>query len=369
MHAPMRSRSQERETTGVHMLKPTFALTIAALNSTSINPVAGPRRINIMRDLAIAADGGQIVLTTREGVNLQDEVRVELGHDGENELVFIGMAAALRPDFEGVRVVFLGKMQQLLDLRMAAWYDNQSAGAIARDLIGQAGLETGTIDDGPTLPRFVIDRRNSAYAHLRRLADRLGYELYAKRDGKICFQGLGAGAGLDADGGLLGAAAAAADSVVGSLLGGGGEGYQYGQHLLHGEARRQAPAWGQIVVGGESPMSGEGDSTAHWLTSNDSDYQGAAGSGTGTLLILDGAARTKDIADRFAAGQLATAGRSAHQVTIRVLGRPQLDLGDTIQIGAAPDELINGSGYIRALHHQFDDLHGFVTDVRVALEV
>jgi hypothetical protein len=298
-------------------------------------------------------------------VNLGDAVSVELGHDGENEAALTGTVAALRPNLLGVRVTVLGMMQKLLDLRTAAWYDNENAGAIARDLLDQAGLEAGEIDDGPTLPRYAVDRRQSAYAHLRRLADRLGYALYAKRDGKICFHGLGAGAGLDSGGGgLLGAAAGA---IAGALLGGGGEGYRFGQHLLGGQAQQQPPAWGRIIVGGESPMSGEGDSTAHWLTANDSDYQGEAGDGGSTLLLLDPAARTKDIADRFAAGQLATAGRNAHHVTIRVLGRPQVDLGDTVDIGAAPDELINGSGYIRALHHHFDDEQGFVTDIRVAL--
>jgi phage protein D len=354
------------------MLKPTYAFTIGALSSASDSTVAGPRRLSVARDMDVATDAAQIVVTTREGVNLQDEVSVHLGHDGENEEVLRGTVMALRPDFVGVRVTVLGLMQQLLNLRTAAWYDNQSAGAIARDLIDQAGLEAGTIDEGPLLPRYAVDKRCSGYAHLRQLAERLGYELYAKRDGKICFHGLGDGAGLDA-GGLLGAAGSAAGSVAGdvagALLGGGSEGYQYGQHLLQGQAQRQAPVWGRIVVGGESPMSGQGDSTAHWLTVDDSDYQGEAGSEEPTLLVIDPSARTKDIADRFAAGRLATAQRGAHQVTIRVLGRPQVDLGDTIQIGVAPDELINASGYIRGLQHHFDGDQGFVTDMRIAVSV
>jgi hypothetical protein len=351
------------------MLKPTFAFTIGALSSASDNAVAGPRRICITRAMDVPADGGEIALASRAGVGLGDAVSVELGHDGENEVVLAGTVAALRPGFLGVQVTVLGVMQKLLDLRVAAWYANQSAGAIARDLLDRAGLEAGAVDDGPTLPHFAVDGRQSAYAYLRRLADRLGYELYARRDGKLCFHGLGAGAGLDA-GGLLGAASGAvgdaAGAVAGALLG-AGAGYQYGQHLLAGQAQQQPPAWGRIVVGGESPMSGEGDSTAHWLTANDSDYQGEAGSGSSTLLLLDPVARTKDIAGRFAAGQLVTAARRTHQITIRVLGSPQLDLGDTIDIGAAPDDLLNGSGYIRALHHQFDDELGFVTDLRVAL--
>ncbi len=346
------------------MLKPTFSLTIGTLSSATDNAVAGPQRITVARDMDVAADALQIELTARRDVVLDDAVEVQLGHDGVNETVFTGKVVSLRPALSGVQITALGRMQQLLTLHTATWYDDQSAGSIARDLIDQAGLDAGTVDEGPTLPRFAVDRRQGAFAHLKRLADRLGFELYAKRDGAVQFHGLGSGAGLDA-GGLFGAAAGAAAS----LLGGGTEGYQFGQHLIEGQARRQRPAWGRVVVGGESPTSGQGDSTAHWLTTNDADYRGEAGSGEPVLLLIDPAARTKDIADRFAAGMVAKASRSAHQVQIRVLGRPQIDLGDTIEIGAAPDGLLNGSGYVRALHHRFDSEHGFVTDIRIALSI
>src|SRR5436190_15772724 len=108
------------------MLKPTYAFTIGALSSASDSTVAGPRRLSVARDMDVAADAAQIVLTTRKGVNLQDEVSVQLGHDGENEEVLRGTVMALHPDFVGVRVTVLGMMQQLLNLHTAAWYDNQS---------------------------------------------------------------------------------------------------------------------------------------------------------------------------------------------------------------------------------------------------
>ncbi len=132
----------------------------------------------------------------------------------------------------------LGKTHDLLNLRTSATYVNQSAGSIARDLIGQAGLSAGTIDDGPVLPRYVVDRALSGYRHLKELADRLGYELYADRDGNIMFHPLGPAANLDALGGALGAVAGAA----GGLLGPGGESYAFGQQLLSaatGSSRRR----------------------------------------------------------------------------------------------------------------------------------
>ena len=86
-------------------------------------------------------------------------------------------------------------------------------------------------------------------------------------------------------------------------------------------------------------------------------------------LTLDALARTKDLADRFAAGQLATAKRRAHQIRIRVLGRPQVDLGDTINTSDLPDNLANASGYVRAIRHTFSAKSGFVTEFSISVDV
>jgi hypothetical protein len=347
------------------MLKPTYSLTIGGLTTMSETPAVGLGALLVERDMDIAADALRLRLMERPGVNLGDEVRLELGHDGDEELVFSGVVAYLQPAITGTSIVALGKMNDLLQLRLSTTYEDQPAGAIARDLIGQAGLEEGAIDDGPTLPYFAIDGRLSTYAHLRGLADRLGYELYSDRAGAVMFHALGDAAVLDAavGGGLLGAAA----SAIGSLLGAGGEQYLYGQHLLEATARRRPAPWGTIEVGGESPRSSLGEGTAHWLTVNDADYRGSAGDGEPKQRLLDPAARDKDLAGRFAAGYLAVSRRTAHQVQIRVLGRPQLDLGDSLTTGDVPDDLLNGDGYIRAIRHHFDSVAGFVTHFQVAL--
>jgi phage protein D len=317
------------------------------------------------------AESLHISLFERQDISLGEEVSLELGHDGENERVFTGKVALVRPALGGVEVFALGRMEALLALRTSATFEGQAVGSIARDLIGQAGLETGSVDDGPTLPRFAVDKRLSAYAHLKGLADRLGYELYTNRDGQIMFHALGDAAGLDAGaGGLLGAAAGAVASAASTLIGlGGAEGYQYGLHLIQAHATRRPPEWGKVEVGGESAMSSQGESTAHWLTVNDSDFRGSAGDGSPALLVLDSAARSKDLADRFSAGRLAVANRSAHQVSITVLGRPQVDLGSTLNVSEVPDGLLNGEGYVRSICHRFGENTGFTSQFRIALSL
>ena len=345
-------------------LRPTFTLTIGSLNSGTDNPVAGPGTLVVERDMDVPADALRLRLRERAGIAVGDEVSLALGHDGEVETVFTGAVETVRPAISGVVVRALGRTHNLLKLRTSATYVNQSAGSIARDLISQAGLFAGTVDDGPVLPRYVVDRALSAHRHLKELADRLGYELYADRDGNIMFHPLGLAANLDALGGALGAVVGAA----GALLGAGGESYAFGQQLLSAATGRRDVAWGTVEVGGESPMSGQGDTTEHWLTTNDADYRGSAGNGEPALLIRDPAARTKDLADRFAAGRLAVAARTAREVSITVLGRPQVDLGNNIAVADVPDETVNGSGYVRAVRHRFGDAAGYVTEIRLSVE-
>jgi hypothetical protein len=346
------------------MLAPTFALTIGQLRSASDNPVAGPRQISIERDMDIAADGMRLYLMGRAGIALDDEVVIALGHDGANETVFTGNVVGLHPTIGEVQIQALGKMNALLNYRTSASFEDQNAGSIASDLIAAAGLSTGKVDAGPMLPHFTVDERASAFAHLKALADRLGYECYADRKGRIMFHALGPAAGLDAAAGVLPAAA------TGALVAAGGtdgtKGYAFGRHLLQAAADRHTPAWGSITVGGESPMSGQGDTTAHWLTVNDADYRGEAGDKTPGLRVIDPVARYKDLAERFAAGLLTVAAREAHQIHISVLGRSTLDLGDDIVVSEVADELSNGTGYIRAIRHRFDPEKGFVTDLRIS---
>lgn len=347
-------------------LRPTFTLVIGNLSSSTENPVAAPGALVVDRDMDVPADALRLHLRERSGIAVGDAVTLGLGHEGEEETVFTGAIEAVRPAISGVAVRALGRGHDLLNLRTSTTYVNQSAGSIARDLIGQAGLSAGTIDEGPVLPRYVVDRALSGHRHLKDLADRLGYEIYTDRDGNLMFHPLGPAANLDALGGALGTVAA---GVAGGLLGAaGGEGYAFGQQLLGAVAGSREVAWGTVEVGGESPMSRQGDTTEHWLTTDDANYMGTAGDGGPALLVRDPVARTKDLADRFAAGRLAVAARGARSVSIRALGRPQVDLGHTVVVADVPDETVNGSGYVRAIRHTFGGEAGFVTEMRVSLE-
>lgn len=347
-------------------LRPTFALTVGRQRAETGQPTAGLRALVVERDMDTPADVLRLHLAQRSGIALDDPVAVELGYDGAHERVFTGRVVALRPTIAGVVVDALGAMNALLNLRTAATFEHQAAGSIAGALIDQAGLEHGMIDAGPILPRYAVDRRLSAFSYVKDLADRLGYELYADRFGRIMFRALGAAIHLDIPSG--GKLRSAASTIAALARAERGQRYGFGEHLIDATASRQPARWNAIVVGGESPMSRQGDTTAHWLTTADADSRGAAGAGSSGLLVLDPAARTRDLADRFAAGRLATAARQAHQVVVRVAGQAGLELGDPLAVSDVPDPLVNGTGYVRTIRHRFGESTGFVTEARICLD-
>jgi hypothetical protein len=254
-------------------------------------------------------------------------------------------------------------MLALVELRVSSFYQNQSAGDVARDLIGQAGLNGGDVSDGIDLLRFAVERRVGAHTQLRRLADKLGYSLFSDREGKIHFRGLGPAANLQS-GGLGGLVSAAAGALG---LGGGGGDLAYGKHLLEASAGLRPDFANTVLVNGESPMSGQGEDKSFWLTATDSSYEDSAGSGP-DLLVIDPTARTKDMAGRFAAGYAATLNRHTADLHLTVLGMPALELGDAIGATDAPESGLNASGYIKGLRHRFGPRVGFVTDLVVSPE-
>ena len=348
---------------------PRFSFTAGSLSADSDAPASAPVRFVVERSLETPIDCLRVDLGASGGAAVGDAVTLDLGiGDGGNaglERVFTGSVAELRPYLGGCRLFCVGTMLSLVDLRVASFYQQTSAGDVVRDLLGQAALDAGDISDGVTLPRYAVERRVGAHAQLRRLAERLGFSLFADRQGKVHFRGLGAAASLGSGGigGIGGALAGAASS----LAGGGTTTLEYGKHLLAADGALRPALARTIVVGGESPMSGQGEDKSFWLTAKDSDYADSSGSGD-DWLIADTAARTKDMAGRFAAGYAASFGRRTTAVRASVLGNAALELGDAWGLSGAPEDGLNRSGMVAGLRHRFGAHEGFVTDLVLAVE-
>lgn len=345
-------------------LSPRFALTVGPLRSDAEHPAASPSYFEVERSLDVPADGFRVRLSERAGIVPGDAVELDLGDGDEVIRVFTGTVAEVRPQAAGTEVFAVGTMLSLLELRASELYQDQSAGDVARDLIGKAGLDAGDISDGIGLPRFAVHRRQGAYFQLKALADRLGYSLFSDREGKIHFRGLGPAAGLDALGGALGSLGG---SAAGLLQGGGDGPLSFGRHLLASRATLRQPIGRKLVVGGESPMSGQGEDKSFWLTAKDADFQDSQGDGE-EWLVLDPLARTKDMAGRFAAGYLEGMKRRTGEIRITIPGRAGLELGDSISTADAADDALNAGGFVKALRHRLGRGTGFVTEVALSVE-
>jgi hypothetical protein len=343
---------------------PKFSLSLGGLTSKSGQPTGGPSLFAVERSLQVPADGLRVLLADRRGVSPGNDASLELDAGDGLERVFTGTVVEVRPFSSGVEVFAAGKMLALLELRVSSFYEQQTAGDVARDLIDQAGLDAGDVSDGLSLPRFAVERRRSAFSQLRALARRLGFDLFSDREGKIHFKGLGAAANLGS-GGLGGAGAALAGSLANAL--GGGETISWGKHQLSAEGAACSPAGRKVVVCGESPTSAQGDDKTYWLTAKDTDFEDSAGDGDETL-VLDPVARTKDMAGRFAQGYLAGLDRRQRAVRLTFQGKPELELGDSLEAADAQEDLLNAQGVITALRHRFAAGLGFVTDATIAVE-
>lgn len=333
-------------------------LRLGSFYSDESNASGIPESLTVVRDMDVAADGLDLVLGGRFEFSLGDKVTAELGYaDRGLEEVFTGEVVEIGSTLQGTQVRSLGKMNALLALKVAREYQERNVGEIARDLISQAGLTAGTVDRGPTLPRFTVDQRQSAYQYLRNLADRLGYELYANRKGDIMFHEITRANNLISQPGSPGESGGLGPPAP------SGTRYVYGDSLLHLAARSLLDKPNTVEVGGESPTSRTGDKTFYWLTTQESDVRGTAGSGRLLQSVLDPAARTKDLAKTFATGIRSTWMRRRRQENITVLGNAEIDLGDSVSVTGVPEESANGRGYVKAIRHRFGAGLGFLTDL------
>ena len=82
-----------------------------------------------------------------------------------------------RPGAVGNALEVLSESAALDGVRVGRSYVQQTVGDIARDLLGQAGVDPGEVDGGATLGRLPPHERRSAWHHLRALASLFGAEL------------------------------------------------------------------------------------------------------------------------------------------------------------------------------------------------
>ncbi len=322
--------------------KPIYRLVIggAEIDVTEDVSASTVVRLDVESSMEVPANRFELHLAPVGGIQPAEDndVIIELGFNDSLNQVFSGTVTEVVSEVTTLRVIGLSPVRTLLALRVDQTYEGRTAGQIVSDLAGQAGMTTGTIEDGITFPYYVIDSRWSAARHIHRLAERCGFDVYILPTGELAFRQF---------------TKSAADHV-----------FTYGQDLLDFSLTARPERASEVVVEGESPASSEGDEAASWLSKGFQQGQASGGNGSETVLIEDPAIRTTEAANLRAEGALRRWRQRAVVGKVRVLGRPEVKLGDAIRLEEVPDDRLNDVFQVRAVRHQLSRRMGLLTEVK-----
>ncbi|RIK51211.1 MAG: hypothetical protein DCC57_10955 [Chloroflexi bacterium] len=301
---------------------------VAALVAIRIESYSAPGVDIAVLDLANEARAPSVALG--------DPGSIELGYgDGDNVLVFTGQVDAIRTSLAGAtRITLVNSSAALARRRIDQSYQQQSAGAIVNDLIGQCGVDAADVEDGSDYPFYVVDAARTVYQHIARLAQRSGYIAAITAEDKLQF------------------APAAADNAA--------QTFTYAQDLLAVHLAEGAPLAG-VTFTGEGAAGSQGSDAWSWLIKDAAAVQKSAGDASGARPLVDAALRSGAALETAAAAYLAEQGGSAGRLIVP--GAPDVTVGAAVEITGAPQDALNGLHLVTRLRHRYDKARGFVTEL------
>jgi hypothetical protein len=283
------------------------------------------------------ADQGFSIQVRGQKVKFDDDISIELTAGDSSGPVMKAGVQSIRSSFGLTHITGTTGMQKLACTRVNQVYSNQTLGQIVNDLAGQAGVDTGNIEDGSTYPSFVVHESRSVLSHIRQLASLEGMDVYFDSSNQLnvaTFQ------------------KASADHT-----------FYFGIDILDLDLLHvDAPA-AHVMVYGESPSSNQGSDSWPWLVKDLSPFRGEAGDGVRLLTLGDRALRTKDGADLAAKSKLGTITDHAAQGRLQLMGNPEVALGDAFEVKNAKQPELNGLFKVTSVRHIYSKSRGYLTEV------
>jgi hypothetical protein len=264
-----------------------------------------------------------------------DTVVIEIANGDRSATVMTATVESIQSTLEYTRVVARTALHTLATTRINHTYQNQSVQQIVKDIAEQAGVEAGDIDTGSTYPCLFVHESISALAAVTDLAKREGFDVYTDADGKLTVKAF---------------SKSSADHTL-----------YYGIHLLALSIDHRPPRPSHVTAVGESPSSNQGSDAWPWFAKDASGVKGEVGSGNTLLALRDGALRSKDAADLFAKQKYGAVKDAATSGRCRLLGNPEIKLGDAIEIKDAPKAEQNGLFKVTRVRHVLSKTEGFLT--------
>jgi hypothetical protein len=153
--------------------------------------------------------------------------------------VFTGEVVTVAATADEVRIDAGDGLSKLGRLEFEEVFEKQTAGKIARALLDAGGLTAGTVADGPSFPSYVLHRGPRALAHLQRLAEQCGVDVFTDGAGKVHF--------------------------AGPQQKGKQHTFKAREHVLAMTLAQSTPTRDGVVVWGEGAASKQGEAKSHWL--------------------------------------------------------------------------------------------------------
>lgn len=326
------------------MMTPAYKLTIGKKTVDSVKQPKGSTVVELVvsLDMEMSADSFTVVLGQVDGLlkpALQDQATVELGYADNGNLIQViaGSVISVEPNFNTLRVVAFTGAETLLRSYADQTYESQTAGAIVRDLAGKAKVTVANAEDGINFPAYVIDGRRSFSRHIVDLADLCGFDVYFMSAGKLVFEKFTAGKSVHA--------------------------FEYAKDILEVHSASAPPLAGSVQAWGESPTDTKGAGSSAWLTKNFSRSKGTSGSGKPVLLLERPALRTGNAAKAAALADETRIRRGELKGRMLTVGRPEVKLGDAIQLRNVPQPSLNKAFQVRTVTHRITKRGGFTTEI------
>jgi phage protein D len=276
-----------------------------------------------------------------QGFAKGDAITISLGYKDDNggndQLtdVFNGTIDSVKAQDSKIKITALAPFIKLCNLRLDRFYEQQSAGAIVKDLAHTADVSIDTVSEGIQFPAYAISSRKSAFDHIIELADLCGFDFYSTNKAKLVFRRHEA-------------------SKIHHL--------EYGKNIISIRKLDQRPSVGSVKVFGSSPSSSKGYDTWHWLAKkNTQSFSGIEDSNNTQLSIQSKAIRDEDTAKEVA--EVTLKRLKSLVIVINAVGNPKIMLGETAKIQGVPEQDLNGEFQVREIEHFLSKSYGFTTVV------
>jgi hypothetical protein len=246
------------------------------------------------------------------------------GGEGATD-VFTGSVTSIRRDGRTTTVSAVDAGGILAAFRPATTFEQATVGTVIGDLCADAGVDTGSIEDGPTLAFYAADPGRTALEHVARLAGWAGALASVNAAGELGAQVV---TGTDPDVAL-----------------------RYGRDVLELEAIERSAPVDSFVVAGEA---GAGDAGQPEALRPASDFFGGSrpdGPSRTSVWAYEPALRTAATARTASASltRLYTSGRK--RALLHGLLQPMLRPGTVLQVQDVPDGLPGGPFWLDRVSH------------------